>query len=39
MASDGHPQAPVKKEEVAATAAGPGLNDLDDPQFMCCVCL
>jgi len=39
MASDGHPQAPVKKEEVAATAAGPGLHDLDDPQFMCCVCL
>jgi len=39
MASDGHPPEPVKKEEVAATAAGPGANDLDDPQFMCCVCL
>ncbi|PAN07107.1 hypothetical protein PAHAL_1G311300 [Panicum hallii] len=39
MASDGHPPEPVKEEEVATTAAGPGVNDLDDPQFMCCVCL
>ncbi|CAD6250283.1 unnamed protein product [Miscanthus lutarioriparius] len=41
MASDGHPPEPGKKEEVASTAAGPGANDLDDPdpQFMCCVCL
>lgn len=39
MASDGHPPEPGKKEEVASTAAGPEANNLDDPQFMCCVCL
>ncbi|CAL4968188.1 unnamed protein product [Urochloa decumbens] len=39
MASAGHPREPGKKEEVANTASGPGASDLDDPQFMCCVCL
>ncbi|CAL4886648.1 unnamed protein product [Urochloa decumbens] len=39
MASAGHPPEPGKKEEVATTASGPGASDLDDPQFMCCVCL
>ncbi|KAF8768905.1 hypothetical protein HU200_007470 [Digitaria exilis] len=38
MASDGHTPEPGK-QEVATTAAGSGLNDLADPQFMCCVCL
>ncbi|KAF8692876.1 hypothetical protein HU200_039233 [Digitaria exilis] len=38
MASDGHLPEPGK-QEVATTAAGAGLNDLVDPQFMCCVCL
>ncbi|CAO2039713.1 unnamed protein product [Urochloa humidicola] len=39
MASDGHPPEPGKKEEVTTAASGPGASDLDDPQFMCCVCL
>ncbi|CAL5020849.1 unnamed protein product [Urochloa decumbens] len=39
MASDGHPPEPGKMEEVAATASGHAASDLDDPQFMCCVCL
>ncbi|KAF8768903.1 hypothetical protein HU200_007468 [Digitaria exilis] len=38
MAPDGHLPEPGK-QEVATTAAGAGLNDLVDPQFMCCVCL
>jgi hypothetical protein len=38
MASDGHPPE-LGKEEAATTASGPGARDLDDPQFMCCVCL
>ncbi|WVZ74561.1 hypothetical protein U9M48_022729 [Paspalum notatum var. saurae] len=40
MASDGPPPEQGKTEEEASTtAAGSGANDLDDPHFMCCVCL
>ncbi|KAJ1280026.1 hypothetical protein BS78_04G200700 [Paspalum vaginatum] len=39
MASDGPPPEQGKMEEASTTAAGSGASDLDDPHFMCCVCL